>query len=328
MRSATVCRLLLVCVAVAAGATGAPLRAFDEARLSFEVAFKGQTSSYRELALFVLPAESLEIEARPRGDGAQAGGRFVLEAAAGAVSPASGSRAGRAWTWQAPTSAGPYELTVRSPEGESMTLRAFVMVPASRREGDLLEGYRLGAYPNSPFRGLESYRSPRGFVRVTPELESLRISPHFTLGQFLCKQAGPYPKFVVLRESLALKLEGLLAATRRAGWDAETFHVMSGYRTPHYNRAIGNVKNSRHLYGDAADIFVDVAPQDGWMDDLDGDGKIGVGDVDALREVFEGATQAPWYAPFVGGLGRYRANEVRGPFLHVDARGYRARWEG
>ena len=47
---------------------------------------------------------------------------------------------------------------------------------------------------------------------------------------------------------------------------------MSGYRTPFYNRSIGNqTRFSRHVYGDAADIYADD-DGDGKMDDLDGDG--------------------------------------------------------
>ena len=64
----------------------------------------------------------------------------------------------------------------------------------------------------------------RGSVR------EVRLSPHFTLGQFVCKQAGGYPKYVVLRERLLLKLERLLEAVNAKGHAAETFHVMSGYR--------------------------------------------------------------------------------------------------
>ena len=45
---------------------------------------------------------------------------------------------------------------------------------------------------------------------------------------------------------------------RAAGIDASTFRILSGYRTPFYNRSIGNETHySRHVYGDAADIYVD-----------------------------------------------------------------------
>ena len=60
-----------------------------------------------------------------------------------------------------------------------------------------------------------------------------------------------------LRPRLLLKLEMMLEKVNAAGYRCDTFQVMSGYRTPHYNMAIGNVKYSRHVWGGAADIFVD-----------------------------------------------------------------------
>jgi hypothetical protein len=54
------------------------------------------------------------------------------------------------------------------------------------------------------------------------------------------KQPGGYPKYLVLRERLLLKLEMLLEEAARAGLPVTTFQIMSGYRTPYYNRSIGN----------------------------------------------------------------------------------------
>lgn len=55
-------------------------------------------------------------------------------------------------------------------------------------------------------------------------------------------------------------LEFILEKVNAQGYRWETFCVMSGYRTPYYNKAIGNVRYSRHLWGDAADIFIDENP--------------------------------------------------------------------
>jgi hypothetical protein len=37
-------------------------------------------------------------------------------------------------------------------------------------------------------------------------------------------------------------------------------------------------------------------------------------------------SEKSWYQPFEGGLGLYQANRAHGPFVHVDVRGYPARW--
>jgi hypothetical protein len=34
------------------------------------------------------------------------------------------------------------------------------------------------------------------------------------------------------------------------------------------------------------------------------------------------------WEPYVGGLGIYGTTSTHGPFIHVDTRGFRARWAG
>ena len=49
--------------------------------------------------------------------------------------------------------------------------------------------------------------------------------------------------------------------------------------------ALGNeTRLSRHLFGAAADVFVDESPADGVMDDLDGDGRITARDAERLKQ--------------------------------------------
>ena len=85
------------------------------------------------------------------------------------------------------------------------------------------------------------------------------MSPHFRLKQFLCKEdtSKDFPKYVVLKERLPLKLEAILERVNAMGFKTDTLHVMSAYRTPYYNHAIGDVKYSMHQWGSAADIYVD-----------------------------------------------------------------------
>jgi uncharacterized protein YcbK (DUF882 family) len=103
--------------------------------------------------------------------------------------------------------------------------------------------------------------------------------------------------------------------------------VMSGFRTPQYNQrgvgAGGRAQNSRHQYGDAADVFVDNN-RDGQMDDLDGDGRITTSDARLLARFVERVEAR--HPDLVGGVGIYRATSAHGPFVHVDVRGVRARW--
>ena len=225
----------------------------------------------------------------------------------------------RRWTWTAPRAPGLYPLHVVSTDRrDSLTIQAFVLVPYATLRGEYLNGYRIGRYPARALRGLDIYRPPAGFIEVTRDNEDVFVSPHFQLKQFVCKQAGGYPKYVVLNAQLIARLEQLLALVNASGYDVATFAVMSGYRTPAYNHAIGNVAYSRHTWGSAADIFIDTN-HDGRMDDLNGDGVSDVRDAEVLYRLFEGPQGS-------GGLGKYRATEAHGPFVHVDIRDRRARW--
>ncbi|HJS43089.1 MAG TPA: D-Ala-D-Ala carboxypeptidase family metallohydrolase [Gemmatimonadales bacterium] len=226
---------------------------------------------------------------------------------------------GHRWDWTAPRSPGLYPLQAVSSDGrDSITIQAFVLVPFSQLKGEYLNGYRIGQYPSRALRGLAIYRPPRGFIEVTRANENTFVSPHFRLKQFLCKQGGAYPQYVVLNEALLQKLEFLLERVNAAGYPASSFHVLSGYRTPAYNRAIGNVPYSRHTFGAAADVFIDE-DHDGRMDDLNRDGRSDARDGEVLYSLFEAAGVE-------GGMGEYPTTSTRGPFVHVDLRDRRTRW--
>ena len=74
-----------------------------------------------------------------------------------------------------------------------------------------------------------------------------------------------------------MKLEAILEDVNALGFRVDTLHVMSAYRTPYYNHAIGDVPYSMHQWGSAADIFIDKHGK-GVMDDLDQEGQIDVHD--------------------------------------------------
>jgi len=89
--------------------------------------------------------------------------------------------------------------------------------------------------------------------------------------------------YIALSTPLLRKMEALLDAVNRAGyWHTDTdSHVRLPY--PFYNASIGNETGySRHLWGDAADVFVDTN-RDGVMDDLNGDGKVSLADAHRAR---------------------------------------------
>jgi len=291
-------------------------RGFQAGHAGFRITTpSGLRVDYDVFALFALPGETISVDASehvvPRADGGMA---FRTQ--------------GNTVTWQAPEAPGLYPVDLSAPDGATMHINMFVMRPASEIENGQLDEYRIGLYPAEPYRGLDAYEAPRGFVEVTPELRDVQISPHFTIGQFLCKQESGWPKYVRVREQLVVKLERLLEAVNNAGIATNSFVVMSGYRTPTYNHAIGNVEHSRHVYGGAADIYIDVAPQDGVMDDLNHDGRLDEGDAAWLYRFFDDLSRQPEWQNMQGGIGQYGSTAAHGPFVHVDERGWPARWGG
>jgi uncharacterized protein YcbK (DUF882 family) len=130
---------------------------------------------------------------------------------------------------------------------------------------------------------------------------------------------------VVLDELLLLKLEAILEKVNEAGYPCDTLHVMSGYRTPFYNKTLGNVRYSLHQWGRAADILIDK-DEDGYMDDMNRDQKVDRQDLAVLQTIIDNMQAGGQDRAFPGGLGVYDSTASHGPFVHVDVRGVPVKW--
>jgi len=211
------------------------------------------------------------------------------------------------------------------------------MRPLSDKRNGRVGLYFVGNWPGERGRvsapkkaPADRYRPPSGFIEVTQQNADTRVSDHFTLRDFLTHdQAAVWPKFLVLEMRNVDKLELVLADLQRHGIDVHGVRVMSGFRTPQYNKTGGDPAGraglSRHMYGDAADIFID-SNGDGVMDDLNHDHRIDIGDARVVSQAVDRVEAA--HPELVGGAGVYPAAPGHGPFIHIDTRGYRARWIG
>ena len=206
---------------------------------------------------------------------------------------------------------------------------AFIsLVPFTEKIGGRLGDYRIGFWPSERRRARgEAYENPDGFIEVTRENQDLYVSEHFRLSDFLTHdQQDVWPKYLVLREELVDKLELVIDDLTAHGIRVERMVVMSGFRTPQYNaRGVGRgrARDSRHQFGDAADVFVDN-DGNGRMDDLNRDKRIDSRDAKVILQAVERVERA--HPELVGGAALYRATKAHGPFAHVDVRGARARW--
>ena len=286
----------------------------DAAGGGFLGPLRGRSGKLR--AVFRTPGEDLGAEEADPHFAGVVGGDGVLEQDTAPVRP------------------GIYKLAVELDKAHRplADLRLVTLVPFAQKKQDRIGLYYLGSWP---YEGggtprSKQYANPSGFIEVTLQNKDTAVSEHFTFGQFLTKnQQNVWPKYLLLDENLLDKLELAIQELKASGVRVEHVHVMSGFRTPSYNRGGGNTGGranlSRHMYGDGADVYVDN-DRNGAPDDITGDGRVDTADAERFARAVE-KVEAKQPA-LVGGIGIYKACCGHGPFTHVDTRGYRARWRG
>lgn len=206
-------------------------------------------------------------------------------------------------------------------------------IPADMIEEGRIGQYMVGEWPSRAERPARlrtaRYDPPAGLIAVTPANRDLRVSEHLELGDLLTKgQEGVWPKYVAITPDVLDKLELTLQELERRGHPVENIGVISGFRTPYYNAHGGSTAGrgsvSRHMYGDAIDFYIDN-DGDGRMDDLNNDGRVDRADARIIADAAARVEQR--YPEYVGGIGIYGPNPgAHAGFVHIDARGYRARW--
>lgn len=80
--------------------------------------------------------------------------------------------------------------------------------------------------------------------------------------------------------------------------------IISGYRSPERNKAVGGADKSQHIEAKAADIKIAGVPTEEIYNRID-------------KLIAQGKIKQ-------GGLGKY----IKSGFVHYDVRGTKARWEG
>ena len=125
----------------------------------------------------------------------------------------------------------------------------------------------------------------------------MKLTENFALHEFRCKDGTDVPdELLEIVEELAKNLQVL---REKIG---KPIIVISGYRSPKYNRRIGGARKSQHMKAKAADIIVPGM------------------EPDEVREVILGLIKEGKMKR--GGVGRYTR------FTHYDIRGWNARWSG
>ena len=123
----------------------------------------------------------------------------------------------------------------------------------------------------------------------------MKLEENFSLHEFRCKDGTDVPEDLIENvKKLAKNLQILRNHIQRP------ITIMSGYRTPDYNKKCGGAKRSQHLLATAADIIVS------------GMTSLEVRDL-VIKLIKNGEMDS-------GGVGIYPT------FVHYDVRGRNARW--
>ncbi len=104
-------------------------------------------------------------------------------------------------------------------------------------------------YPD-PYGGSAQYLAPVRFIDLTDVDPGLKLAPNFALGEVMQDYKG---RWGVYQGHALASLQAVRDDTGGA------LNINSGYRSPGYNASIsGSASSSRHMYGDAADMYSSV----------------------------------------------------------------------
>ena len=125
-------------------------------------------------------------------------------------------------------------------------------------------------------------------VKTYPKRANIRLSPHFTTAEFDCKCRHATCRVTYVDEALVLKLEEARAIL------GCPIYINSGFRCTYHNQKIRGKPGSQHLQGKAVDITTRGKHTPKQL-------------VKVVGQLFDGVGVYPTW-------------------VHVDTRGYPARW--
>ena len=125
----------------------------------------------------------------------------------------------------------------------------------------------------------------------------MKLEENFSLWEFRCRDGSDVPE--ELMDNVILLAQNLQVLRDRVGVPVR---IISGYRSPTYNKKIGGAKRSQHMVAKAADIKID-----------------GMTPLEVKEVIVELIKEGKMHK---GGIGLYTT------FTHYDVRGWNARWKG
>lgn len=264
---------------------------------------------------FTLPGETLEYPLQVQGDPTGLAYTWVRAGDSVAVAPPKPLRGAML---DAPAKPGFYRVVLLQGTGQRVIdgLAVAVLTPFKEKVGGVLNGYRIGTYLGERVGGKRP--PPEGFMEIMPGDLNLQITKHLRVSDFVTHDnQKSWPRYAAVSPRLLDKLELVVSEIERWGDGriSVALDVRSGFRSPDHNRTIRRAaRDSRHQYGDAADVAVDV----------NGDGRFSSSDIHMLGLAVEIVELK--HPSLAGGLGMY--SRGRTPYVHIDTRGKKTRWRG
>jgi len=125
-----------------------------------------------------------------------------------------------------------------------------------KQEVTEVQDIRLSPYSTKPSEAVLSHSCVPSVASdqrsSLSELDDVRLSPHFKLGEFL--NLKKYPENIPTVQVVASLTYGCHLLLEPARKVVGPIIINSGFRSPEVNRKVGGVTRSQHIIGQAADI--------------------------------------------------------------------------
>jgi uncharacterized protein YcbK (DUF882 family) len=251
--------------------------------------------------------------------------------------------------WTAPSKPGNYWLEIKlevKPEpgddkedreraaeksrDKKIKLACLVGTPSSKLKNGYINGFEIGKYPDpSRMSNPDLHRPPDYFYYLEKKVLGRFISDNVRLGDLGYDGRAPLPQYIALDYELVKKLELLKSELISLDLPSRFHFVGGGFISPKSNKKRTRKSSaaadlSRHMWGEAADFYIDEDPLDEIMDDMNQDGVIDVRDAFFIRDILTELEESGLCTP--GGVGVYSPPRNSQVQLHVDVRGFSTRW--
>ncbi len=175
-------------------------------------------------------------------------------------------------------------------------------------------------YKNETLSNDDNYRSllaSQTYYEVYRKDLNKKLVGNFRIKQFISRDKHynktllnkNKPIYWLVNPLLPKKMLELQEELKALGYDRDAFILRNSHRHPVRNQQVGGASKSRHMVGEAADLTIGDINKDGRYSEKDKQIVL-----DLLDEKIIGD---------LGGVGKYPGTRA----VHMDVRGYRARWD-